>query len=1411
MKSLSRALLAAKDNSLRLARRSLALALSATALVSTLLLTPAEAAQTYTWQNVLSGGGGGFVPGIIFNPTEQNLIYARTDIGGAYRWNQSTKKWIPLMDWIGTADWNLMGVVTLATDPVEPARLYIGAGTYTNVWSSQNGAILRSTDRGATFQRTDLPFKLGGNMPGRNIGERLAVDPHKNSILYLGAPSGNGLWKSTDFGVTWNKVTSFPNPGTYAQVPGDVYQGDITGIGWVVFDPNVGTAGTASPNIYVGVVDKPTSIYRSTDGGATWSAVVGQPLNFFPHHATIASNGVMYVSYSDTQGPYDGGKGDVWKYDTTSGTWTLISPIPSTSTSDYFGYGGLAVDKQHPNTLMVASMNSWWPDAIVFRSIDGGTTWTRIWDWASYPSRSFRYTQDVTSVPWLNLNAITIDPVPAVKIGWMIDGFAIDPFNSDRMMYGTGLTLYGTENLTAWDTGGKILITPMAMGIEETAVQDLVSPPSGAPLVTAEADIGGFKHDSLTTVPATVFPNPSYATSTSIDFAELSPNFMVRAGNSSKSSNPTLNRIVFSFDGGGNWFQANSEPGGVTGGGQVAANANATAVVWSPPGSVVSVSSSNGNSWTTSAGIPAGANIGSDRVNPAKFYGFSNGIFYVSTNTGVSFTASGATGLPTFARFKATAGHEGDIWLAASGLTGGLWHSTDSGTSFTKLTNVTEAFNIGLGKAAPGQSYPALFSVATIGGVRGIFRSDDVGATWIRINDDQHQFALATGAITGDPRVYGRVYLANNGRGTIFGELSGTATPDFALSAAPATVSVARGATATSTITVSSLNGFTGAVALSAAGLPAGVTASFGAVSAAGTSTLTLTASSTAAATTSPASVTVTGTSGTLTHTAALSVSVTVPPAPDFSLAASPTTVSVARGATATSTITVSPLNGFTGAVALSASGLPAGVTASFSAVSAAGTSTLTLTASSTATATTSPASVTVTGTSGTLTHTAALAVSVTVPQVADFSLSSSAASLSVSPGGSATATITVNPLNGFTGSVALSASGLPAGVTATFSPASTTGTSTLSLSASTTALASTGTITITGTSGTLSHTTSIGLTVTAPPDFSLAATPVNVTAALGSTGTTTVKVTKLNGFTGLLVVNYTVSGLPANVSSTFVPDVLNGTATFTFFVGGAAPLGVFPLTITGTAGSISHTVAVNLTVVNAPPADFSLGASPATLSIGQGGSASSVIGITPINLFTGAVALSASGLPAGVTASFTPVSTATNTSTLTLTATGTATVGTANVTITGTSGTLSHSTTIALTVTPATTGTGGVTITPVVGSSSPWFSEEDITIGNTAPVTALTLTITVQATPGVTFNGQYNTLGSQIVQTHSSTATAVTYQYTLGAGQTLSAGTGRKFAAQFGGNGTAHPTAGDTYTATYIVAGVSYTQTGHF
>ena len=140
----------------------------------------AAAADPYAFKNVQIQGGG-FVPGIVFNQSQQNLVYARTDIGGAYRLDSATGRWIPLLDWVGQSNWGYNGVVSLATDSVDPNKVYLAAGMYTTSWDPNNGAILRSSAKGATWAASVQPFKLGGFLPGRGMGERLAIDPNKNS------------------------------------------------------------------------------------------------------------------------------------------------------------------------------------------------------------------------------------------------------------------------------------------------------------------------------------------------------------------------------------------------------------------------------------------------------------------------------------------------------------------------------------------------------------------------------------------------------------------------------------------------------------------------------------------------------------------------------------------------------------------------------------------------------------------------------------------------------------------------------------------------------------------------------------------------------------------------------------------------------------------------------------------------------------------------------------------------------------------------------------------------------------------------------------------------------------------------------------------------------------------------------
>jgi hypothetical protein len=103
------------------------------------------------------------------------------------------------------------------------------------------------------------------------------------------------------------------------------------------------------------------------------------------------------------------------------------------------------------------------------------------------------------------------------------------------------------------------------------------------------------------------------------------------------------------------------------------------------------------------------------------------------------------------------------------------------------------------------------------------------------------------------------------------------------------------------------------------------------------------------------------------------------------------------------------------------------------------------------------------------------------------------------------------------------------------------------------------------------------------------------------------------------------------------------------------------------------------------------------------------------------------------------------------------------------------------------------------------------VRVANTQPITAMTVTVTVQRTAGVVHSGQYNTVGGQIAQGVTSSASPIVYTWTLASGQQLGAATQRTFAAQIGGNGTVHPVTGDTWTVSYTTGGVARSQSGTF
>ncbi len=701
-------------------------------------LSLAQTAGTYQWKNVQIRGGG-FVSGLVFSPTEKNLVYARTDVGGAYRWDAATATWMPLTDFLSASDENYTGILSIATDPGSPNRVYMAAGLYTQSWAG-TGAVFASADRGATWTRTNVPIKLGGNEDGRSAGERLQVDPNLGSTLLMGS-STDGLWKSLDYGATWSKVSTFP------VVNSPIGSG---GISFVLFDKRSGTAGTATKTIYVGVLQTGPSLYKSTDGGTTWAAVAGQPA-LMPHQAALAANGMLYLAYSNGPGPNNITAGAIWKYVPATGQWTNISPPTGQG-----GYGGISLDAQKPGTMLVSTIDRWYPKDEVFRSTDDGVTWKPLLAGATFDHSLAPYA--ATSTPhWLG----DVD---------------IDPFNSANAWFVTGYGVYGSTNLTGADAGAPVTWLFQDKGLEETVATGLISPPTGAPLISILGDIDGFRHDTLDVSPKAGRLSPRYGTTTGIDFAQSMPTYMVRSYNNSAGKYGG-----YSTDGGSNWTPFASAPTGTNGGGTIAVSADGNTIVWSPGGAAVSFSTDRGATWKGAAGIKAGITPVADRVNATTFYAYDGltGQVLVSTDGGASFTAK-ATGLPTvpdyqlyLATLTATFGVVGDVWLTNPA---GLYHSTDSGISFSKVSSAKTAARVALGKAVPGKTYPAVYIVGTVGSTYGIYRSDDSGATWTRINDDQHQF-FGIRAFAADPRTYGRVYLGTSGRGIIYGSPLTVLTP----------------------------------------------------------------------------------------------------------------------------------------------------------------------------------------------------------------------------------------------------------------------------------------------------------------------------------------------------------------------------------------------------------------------------------------------------------------------------------------------------------------------------------------------------------------------------------------------------------------------------------------------------------
>lgn len=515
--------------------------------------------STNVWSNVEIGGCG-FVTGTVFHPTEPGLVYARTDVGGTYRLDSASNRWIALNDDVGglNNEFQHLGVQTIALDPNDANRVYIATGQYagTESWKL-NSRIYRSTDRGATWTYTTPGFKMAGNGEGRGTGERMVVDPLNGANLLVGS-NNLGIWRSTNHGASWTRLPNFP--------------ATLTNLNFLLYAPAAAPGPGPNRRLYAAANTLTGQSFWFTDNnGDSWTEVPNHPgktvgAEMMPLQGSFDAAGVFYSTWGNATGPgnYASNHG-VWKMSADGSTWTSI--LPPTG-QGYFG--GISADPRVAGHVVVSTLLRWWPGDEVYRSTDGGTTWT---------AALRTGTKSLGNSPWAN-------PTPH----WITD-IDIDPHDSARAIFNTGFGLFQTTNLAA--SGTARTWTFFNDGLEEAVPLGLHSPTAGPPLVSVIGDYTGFRHDDLKRSPRRGALSPGSGSTSVITGADLAPAKMIR-----QNSGTTL----FSQDAAATWASFPSTPAPIINGhNRVILSADGQRLLWCPPNSPAFLSTDNGATWTVSA------------------------------------------------------------------------------------------------------------------------------------------------------------------------------------------------------------------------------------------------------------------------------------------------------------------------------------------------------------------------------------------------------------------------------------------------------------------------------------------------------------------------------------------------------------------------------------------------------------------------------------------------------------------------------------------------------------------------------------------------------------------------------------------------------------------------------------------
>jgi xyloglucan-specific exo-beta-1,4-glucanase len=752
-------------------------------------------AVTYRWKNVEIGGGG-LVSGLVVHPKVPDVVYARTDVGGAFRWSAATQAWTSITDQFTGNQSGYNAVESIAIDPNNANIVYamVGdcvAGQERDVNCLRKTAIIKSTNRGDTWTVLRSSLFISGNGDFRELGERLMVDPNNSNIVYAGTRL-SGLLISENAGQTWTRINTVPvggNPDLFAL--GCTAQGEVPGVAWVAIDPRT-TAGGRSSTVYVGVAKY--GIYRK-NADNTWQRISPAGVNpRIPAKGVVASDGTLYTAYIGSFGsyyqPFNPVKFEdpydpcfprrqtaqlvpaVYKYKNLA--WTNISP-PTTNSS----WNALAVDPKNPNIVAVAPVNSgadYWGVQV---TRNGGQSWQE----QTFNTKFFRPKED-----WLTNDKVNLT-----------NALAFNPFKAGQVWGTSGFTVWRTENFVP--DAGQTVWTTQAKGIAETVDKLTVSRPGIAGVFTVIADLCAFNYTNIDVTPKEAqrvrVPIPS--TCVDLKFSEKSPNNLFIIGGSSNDNGSDRVRLR-STDGGLTWQPFNDIPSGDGNAGRIAVSAtNPNVLIWAPAGEPVYYSNNGGQSWQQST-RPSNDNIDlrptfrgsiytneqpvvADKVN-GKFYIYGNRVPFSNTfrpfvyrsddggkswliaNNGDVFGGS----FEGDVHLRTVFGQAGHVWAALP--TKGLWRSSNEAQTFTQVAGFSKAVSVSFGKTATGASYPTIFVLGQRASVSSVWRSVDNGVTWENVAPAIQQRVLTARGVSleADRNVFGRVYVSTSGRGTFYGQ-----------------------------------------------------------------------------------------------------------------------------------------------------------------------------------------------------------------------------------------------------------------------------------------------------------------------------------------------------------------------------------------------------------------------------------------------------------------------------------------------------------------------------------------------------------------------------------------------------------------------------------------------------------------